>query len=228
MSESDEVVEAVRERVRMADQWAKDTGYPPADYFDSMMDLRRMLAAWDRRADDAGRMREAILEEWAKPSYQRDMRRLRDMALAPEKKEAPSAPSHNPEIEIELMAAELVRTVRRAVEDANAEWPGSGGGIRSLALANAAVAAAVEWSELNKKFMNYVATKIKSIGGDVGIICGGDPIKSTPSAEPCVACTHSRGEHPCGDECNHEWPGDSQTFCACKRFVPAHPGEGGL
>lgn len=51
---------------------------------------------------------------------------------------------------------------------------------------------------------------------------------ASPSAEPCVACTHSRGEHPCGDECNHEWPGDSQTFCACKRFVPAQPGEGGL
>jgi hypothetical protein len=42
-----EIVEAVRERVRMADRWAKDTGYRPADYFDTMTDLRRLLAQCD-------------------------------------------------------------------------------------------------------------------------------------------------------------------------------------
>ena len=44
----DLVVEAVRERVRMADDWSKSTSYPPANYFDAMMGLRRMLSAYDR------------------------------------------------------------------------------------------------------------------------------------------------------------------------------------
>jgi hypothetical protein len=47
MPAKDQVAEAVRERVRMADAWSKSTGYPPQDYFDVMMDLRRMLALYD-------------------------------------------------------------------------------------------------------------------------------------------------------------------------------------
>lgn len=37
------VVEAVRERVRMAEDWSKSTGYDAHHYFDTMMDLRRLL-----------------------------------------------------------------------------------------------------------------------------------------------------------------------------------------
>lgn len=41
------VYEAVKERVRMADSWSKSTGYDPKDYFDVMMDLRRMIYQYD-------------------------------------------------------------------------------------------------------------------------------------------------------------------------------------
>jgi DNA-binding FadR family transcriptional regulator len=61
MPAKDQVAEAVRERVRMADAWSKSTGYPPQDYFDVMMDLRRMLALYDA-AHAALRARESEVE----------------------------------------------------------------------------------------------------------------------------------------------------------------------
>ena len=60
LSEKNDVVEAVRERVRLADSWSKSTGYPPADYFDTIMDLRRMLHAYDSRQVTPSAVSEAM------------------------------------------------------------------------------------------------------------------------------------------------------------------------
>jgi hypothetical protein len=49
------IVEAIRERMRLADSWSGHTGYKPADYFDTMMDLRRLMGVIDRRTPDASR-----------------------------------------------------------------------------------------------------------------------------------------------------------------------------
>ncbi len=60
-----EVYEAVKERVRMADAWSKSTGYPQHDYFDVMMDLRRMLAIWESRATEHSAELEKVRGELA-------------------------------------------------------------------------------------------------------------------------------------------------------------------